>query len=89
MYIVSKGREQVSLVDVESAKALMYSLSDHDCSDVFKKQYITGSNKQAAFKVTFDEREVTTISLDDAERIQHWMLSLGCNVVTIERIGDA
>lgn len=88
MYFVSKGVEKVSVTDLESAKALLYSLSDYDCSDSFKKQYVAGIEKAGTFKVLFDEREIITVSLEDAERVQHWMLTLGCQNVTIERIGE-
>lgn len=88
MYIVYKGTEKVDLADVESAKALMYSLSDYDSQEPIKKQYLSGAKKQGAWSVNFDERKVTAIALEDAERISHWMLSLGCKTVAIERIGE-
>lgn len=89
MYIVNKGLEKVSLADLESAKALLYSLSDYDCQDTFKKQHICGTNKEGAFNVCFDDRKIVVITLEDAERICHWMLTLGCATVTIERLADA
>ena len=88
MYIVNKGSERVNLSDLESAKALLYSLSDYDCQDTFKKQYVSGTKKEGTVTVSFDDRKITAITLEDAERISHWMLALGCKMVSIERIGE-
>ena len=86
MYIVNKGNAGVSVPDVESASNLMYSLTDLGCNEPTYRQHIIGSDiKGDRYIVGFMDRKVVAIGLNDAEMVQHWIMSLGCDSVTITR----
>ena len=86
MYIVNKGSAGVAVPDVESASNLMYSLTDLGCNEPTYRQHIIGSKEnEDKYTVSFMGREVAAIGLNDAETVIHWIMSLGCDSVTISR----
>ena len=40
------------------------------------------------FMVSFDDRDISTVKLEDAEMIAHWMLALDCTEIIIRRIAN-
>lgn len=84
MNYVIKGVEKVAVSSREDAKALMRALSDHDSKETISRQDVIGKDVEFNFYVCWDDEAVATTTQDDAERILHWMLSLGCAEITIK-----
>lgn len=87
IYVVTKGGERVSLADKKSALDLINALAALDCTEPFAMTSING-NKQdlATFETGFLDKHVNVITLQDAEKVLHWMMAFGCNKVSIEKI---
>jgi hypothetical protein len=90
IYIVKKGdKERVTLPDMKSAQDLMYALNVLNCYESVGKQEITG-NKQdlVLYEVIFLDKAIKVVGQTDAETVLHWMLTYGCNKVSIEKIRE-
>jgi len=87
IYVVKKGAERVTVADKESSINLVMALMVLDCTEPINKAVING-NKQAldVYEVSFLDKHINVIGLDDSERVIHWMLSYGCKKVAIEKL---
>lgn len=88
MQVVTKGIEKVILADKESARTLIHALSDYDAKENYGVQHIIGTDNPPMFMVSFDDRDISTVKLEDAEMIAHWMLALDCTEIIIRRIAN-
>lgn len=90
MYLVTRGREKAKLATKEDAKNLTRALSDYDCKEAVARQELVGMKAEIAYKIHFDDEELSVCAQDDALIVARWMLSLDCNEVSIKRVnGDA
>ena len=86
MNYVTKSNEKVAVASKDDAKVLMRALSEHDCRDNVARQDVVGKETQVAFLVSFEDESIGTIGVEDAQVILRWMLDLGVEAVTIERV---
>jgi len=84
MNYVIKGMDKVAVSSRDDAKALMRALSDHDSKETISRQDVIGKDAEFNYFVCWDDEKVATTTLEDAETIAHWMLSLGCAEITIK-----
>ena len=85
MNYVIKGMEKVAVSSREDAKALMRALSDHNCKESISRQDVIGKSAEFNYSVSFDNDEISigTSTMEDGEKIAHWMLELGVAEVII------
>ena len=89
MIFITKGTEKVCLIDKESANCIIYALNDHDCNEPIAVQRIIGSKPDDdIYYVMVGEDAAGVIGLNDAERVADWLLTVGCNEVTIRKQED-
>ena len=90
IYIVKRGNTRVTLPDKTSATNIVIALTVLGGCDSISTQMITG-NKQdlELFELAFLDKHVKVVSQHDAEVVLHWMMELGCQKVTIEKISEA
>ena len=87
MVIVNKGMEKVSLPEQTDATDLIMALTVLGCSEPIKNQSIIGNKETVElFEVGFLDKHIRVIGSNDAERVMHWMLSLGCSKVVIQKL---
>ena len=84
MNFVTKGFEKVAVANLENAKALMRALSDLNCNESIARQEVIGKEGSFGYMTCFNDTEIATGTMDDAQRIASWVLRLGCSSVTIK-----
>lgn len=89
MYLVRKGETRISLPDKESRTKLVCALAAEGCSEPITTQHIIGSKEDIdRFEVSFGDTSVIVLGQKDAETVLDWMLGLGINKVTIEKLTE-
>lgn len=87
MYIVNKGAEKVMMPEQSSATDLIQALIIMGCGESIKNQYIGGNKEQLQiYEVCFLDKHIKVYTQDDAIKVVSWMLTLGCNKASIERL---
>ena len=89
MFILTKGLEQVALRDEDSVRLLSYALSDYNCPEAISRKMIIGSEPLTEnYTVSFDEKNIVTISVSDALTVASWMFTLGVLSISITKEGE-
>ena len=90
IFIVKRGNTRVTVPDKASATNIVIALTILGCCEPLTTQMITG-NKQdlELFELAFLDKHVRIVSQHDSEVVLHWMMELGCQKVTIEKICEA
>lgn len=87
MYIVNKGAEKVMMPEQIGATDLIQSMIVMGCGESIKNQYIGGNKEQLQlYEVCFLDKHIKVYTQEDALRVVGWMLMLGCNKASIERL---
>ena len=90
IYVVKMGSQRVTLPDSKSATDLMFALNVLNCFEPVSKQIINGNRQDLElYEVTFLDKAVKLVGLNDAELVSHWMLFYGCKKVGIEKLESA
>lgn len=88
MHTIHKGSERVMLQDQASATDLILSLTVLGCTEALKNQFILGNKEQLeVYEVSFLDKHIKVLTQTDAEKVCHWMLDLGCQKTSIEKLG--
>lgn len=88
MHTIHKGVERVMLQDQSSATDLILSLTVLGCTEALKNQFILGNKEQLeVYEVSFLDKHIKVLTQADAEKVCHWMLDLGCQKTSIEKLG--
>jgi len=85
MNIVNKGSQKVNVASRSDAIALMGALNEYGSTEPVKRQEVIGKDSEMKYKVIFDNEAIAVCELEDAEMVTHWLMSLNCKSVTIER----
>lgn len=89
IYVIQKGSERVTVADNPSSLALVNALMALDCTEPISKSVIHGNRQNLdVYEVTFLDKHINVITLQEAERVIHWMLSFGCTKAGIEKLDD-
>ena len=87
MYIVNKGTEKVMMPEQVGATDLIQSMIIMGCGESIKNQYIGGNKEQLQiYEVCFLDKHIKVYTQEDALKVVAWMLTLGCNKASIERL---
>ena len=87
IYVVKKGRQQVTLPNKESAIDLMYALNVLDCYEPITRQEIRGNREDLVlYEVGFLDKTIQAVGQSDAETIVHWMLTYGCKKIVVDKV---
>ena len=87
LYIVAMGGTRIQLTDKKSALHLVSTLAVLECTEPITSSKISGcKDYPQIFEVCFFDKAITVAGQHDAETVQNWMLTLGCNKVSIERL---
>ena len=87
VYVLQKGEERVSMTDHNSLIALSNALLVLGCTELLSQKEIKG-HKQTddTFEVSFLDKHIKVVGMSDVEKVVHWMLSFGCNIININRL---
>ena len=89
MFLVCKGNSQIKVETKEDANAITYVLNELDCPDsLTKKQIIGGKPQGEKFNVSFMGKDVTVLSRESVEELLNWLLVLGTETISIERMSE-
>ena len=89
MHTIHKGSEKIMVQGQADATNLIVSLTVLGCTDAFKNQIILGNKEQLdVYEVSFLDKHIKVLTRTDAEKVCHWMLELGCQKVSIEKIAE-
>ena len=89
IYVIQKGSERVTVADNQSSLALVNALMALDCTEPITKSVIHGNRQNLdVYEVIFLDKHINVITMQDAERVIHWMLSFGCTKASIEKLVD-
>ena len=89
LYTVRRGEKQVQLADKKSATELIYTLMVMGCTEQVNQSFITGCKEfGTVYAVSYADRSVNAIGLNDAVTILRWMLEFGCSKAVIEKVGE-
>lgn len=89
LYTVRRGNQQVQLADKKSATELIYTLMVMGCTEQIGQSCINGCRERGVvYEVSYADRNVQAIGLNDAILITRWMLEFGCSKATIEKVGE-
>lgn len=87
IHVIQKGGERVTVADKNSALSLINALAVLDCTEPVTKAIINGNKQELdIYEVKFLDKRVNALSLSDAERVLHWMLTFGCQKASIEKL---
>ena len=90
IFIISKGRERVTLPDKQSATNLVIALTVLGCSESLTTQKITGNRQDLEiFELSFLDKFIKIVSLNDSEKVLHWLMMLGCSKIGLEKVSEA
>ena len=87
IHVIQKGGERVTVADKNSALSLINALAVLDCTEPVTKSIINGNKQELdTYEVKFLDKRVNALTLQDAEKVLHWMLAFGCQKVSIEKL---
>ena len=90
IYVIQKGSERVTVADNQSSLALVNALMTLDCTEPITKSVIHGNRQNLdVYEVAFLDKHINVITMQDAERVIHWMLAFGCTKASIEKLVEA
>ena len=86
IHYVNKNGVTVNLVDKDSAIGLVHALMVMDCTEPISRSFIQGNKQELdVYKVSFMDKSLNVIGLQDSIKVLHWMLQAGCPKGNIER----
>ena len=88
IYVLQKGEERVSLDDHKSLLDLSCALMVKGCTESVAQKEIKGHKpSDDIYEVSFLDKHIKAVGMSDVEKVVHWMLSFGCNKISISKIG--
>lgn len=88
MHTIHKGSEKIMVQNQSDATDLIVSLTVLGCTEAIKNQFILGNKEQLeVYEVSFLDKHIKVLTQADAEKVCHWMLELGCQKTSIEKLG--
>lgn len=90
MYIVAKYKEHITVPEKSDATRLVFSMQELDCGDELTIKKVIGSQEDAdKYLVKYGDYEITVFDKGGALTIAKWLLVLGIDSISIERMGNA
>lgn len=89
LFNVRRGDKQVQLADKKSATELIYTLMVMGCTEPVNQSCIKGCKEfGCVYEVSYADRSVNVIGLNDAILVMRWMLEFGCSKAVVEKVGE-